>query len=335
MDDFPVGTGSVRYPTLLDGAEIYVERTSYNSTPAIHGPTVGGIPANGETRDGRVIEGDVLISTGVLHVIDQVELPPDLNIGIGKLFKGAKASTMADLIRAANMSWVLQGKPPPPQFEFGISGLNKGGKKHKRKDGGKGAPRALGSNRAYTILCPTDKALSRLNLTYYLSDPVALTDLVKLHIIPTNAFAPLSSDGRPLTLEDEITYPTLLDKQEGGGSDYGSVAFRRWGEDEWLVGIKSARGTNGESDSARVVAYGRATPSFLAEGDETRLASAGGVLTIDSVLIPFHPSWFRRWGWMVVVGLLGLAVVILVGLLVVKLWRGKKVEYERLEGEED
>ncbi|KAL8290110.1 hypothetical protein RQP46_003049 [Phenoliferia psychrophenolica] len=337
LDDFPVG-GSRRYPTLA-GAEIYLERPAFNSSVTAHGPTIGGLPANGETRDARVTEGDILTSTGVLHIVDQVELPPDLNIGIAKLLRGAKANTMVDLVRAVNMSWVLEGKAPPESFldgtdalEFGALGL--GGKKPKK---GKRPKRKAPSDRAYTILCPTDKAFSRLNLTAYLSNPVSLLELVKLHIIPTNAFAPLSADGRPLVLADEIVYPTLLDVNEGGDSQYGSVAFRRWGDDGWLVGIKSARGTNGESDSARVVAYGRATPSFLGgdDGGSPRLAASGGVLTIDSVLLPYQPGWLRRYGWIVALVVIGTSVALCIGLLFWKMWKGKKIAYERLEGEED
>ncbi|KAK4701225.1 hypothetical protein P7C70_g5009, partial [Phenoliferia sp. Uapishka_3] len=335
LDDFPAG-GSRRYPT-LDGAEIYVERPSMNSSVTLHGPTIGGLPANGETRDAKVTEGDILTSTGALHIVDQVELPPHLSISISKLIRGAKANTMVDLIRAANMSWILDGEAPPASFldgseseyNFGKNKGKKGGKKHKRK-----AP----TDRAYTILCPTDKAFARLNLTYYLTNPFALSELVKLHIIPTDAFKPLSSDGRPLLLTDEISYPTLLDLSEGGDSKYGTVAFRRWGDDGWLVGIKSARGTNGESDSARVVAYGRATPSFLGGGDDgtsTRLAAAGGVLTIDSVLLPYQPGWSRRFGWIIALVVLGLAATSCVGLLFWKMWKGRQVNYERLEGEED
>ena len=109
INDFPT-SGSKRYPT-LDGAEIYVERAHNGTT--IHGPTIGGFPANGDYRDARIVEGNTLISTGVLHVIDQVELPPSLDITIGKLLRGAKANTFVDLIRSANMSWVLEGRGPP------------------------------------------------------------------------------------------------------------------------------------------------------------------------------------------------------------------------------
>ncbi|KAM0750330.1 FAS1 domain-containing protein [Meredithblackwellia eburnea MCA 4105] len=342
IEDFPSG-GSLRYPT-LGGAEIYVERSGYNSSLFVHGPTIAGQPANGETRDAKVVEGDILISTGVIHVIDQVELPPDLSIDHTKLLAGAKATTMVDLIQAANMSWLLDGKTPPSKFlEDDAEEGNEDDEevpdstKGKQKKGKKPKRRAGDYTRAYTILCPTDRAFSRVNLTYYFSNKPALVELVKLHVIPTSAFAPLTGDGRPLALTDEVTYPTLLDKSEGGGSQYGSLAFRRWGEDEWVVGIKSARGTNGQSDSAKVIAYGRATPVLVGgdDGGSAKLAASGGLFVVDSVLLPYQPGWFRRFGWIIVVVVLGLAVTACIGLLSWKLWTGKKVLYERLEGEED
>jgi uncharacterized surface protein with fasciclin (FAS1) repeats len=324
LDDFPVGR-STRYPTLDDGGEIYVDRDdshngSSSSSVTVHGPTVGGVASNGETRDARIVEGDILTSTGVIHIIDQVELPPELDITIVKLLQGAKANTMVDLIRAANMSWVLEGKQPPASFfgedededAVGTTGLGK-----RRKHPNRVKRKTTTTDRAYTILCPTDKAFSRLNLTYYLSNPPLLSALVQLHIIPTDAFAPLTTDGRPLLLEDEIAYPTLLDDVRAGGRGssgdnrhfYGTVAFRRWGNEGWLVGIKSARGTNGQADSAKVVSFGRASPRFLEEDDgpspsseararvsmrrrvgAVRLAAGGGVLTIDSVLVPYQPG---------------------------------------------
>lgn len=352
LDEFPLG-GAVRYPT-LDNAEIYVERDGTNGSLTVHGPTSAGLPANGETRDARIIEGDILTSTGVIHIIDQVELPPELDITIPKLLQGARANTMVDLIRAANMSWVLDGDEPPEDdedsFALSTSSLKKSKKRTKHRSSSSPPPRA------YTVLCPTDKALSRLNLTYYLSHPPALSALVRLHIIPTDAFAPLTPDGRPLLLSDEKAYPTLLDKSEGGGSSYGKVAFRRWGEEGWLVGIKSVRGTGGQTDSARVVSYGRASPWFLDEEREPspggggsdpfipglplgfatpRLAAAGGVLLIDSVLLPYEPGWLRRL-WILWVALSVVVVLGVAGFVGWRWWRGRgKQPYEPLEREED
>lgn len=321
LDRFPVGGGSKRFPTLA-GSEIYLEHDKANETLTVHGPTIGGVAANGEARDAVVLEGDILTATGVLHVIDQVVLPPTLEVDPRKLLLGAKATTMVDLIKAANMSWVLDGKRAPSDFLAG-------GKNRARR-----TPKA---DRAYTILCPTDKALARLNLTYYMSDPTALSDLVRLHILPTHAFSPLADDGRPLRLSDQSTFASLLDESEGGRSQYGHLAFKESTAGDWIVGIKSARGTNGENDSARVVSYGRATP-WVEEVEDggVRVANGGGVMVIDSVLLPYEPGWFRRnWVWLA----LGGGAVVLAGLIGWggwKLWqRRHREDYEVLSNAED
>ncbi|KAK4055601.1 hypothetical protein OIV83_000147 [Microbotryomycetes sp. JL201] len=322
LDDFAPG-GAHRYPT-LDSAEIYVERD--NQTLYVHGPTSGGLPANGEVRDARVIEGNILTATGAIHIIDQVELPPELDISISKLLQGARANTFVDLIRAANFSWVINGAPPPNSFSH-LKGMRT--TRHWTKD------------TAYTILCPTDKALSRINLTHYYAHPDELVYLVRLHIIPTNAFTPLGPDGLPLSITNEVVYSTLQDKSNGGPSDYGKVAFRRWGGEGWLVGIKAARGTRGQTDSARVISFGRASPALVdkrLDAFAPRLAAGGGVLLIDSVLIPYEPSWWRR-HWYVWVALFAVVVAVGVGTLVWMSWKRSKdkARYEQLvsENEED
>jgi solute carrier family 25 carnitine/acylcarnitine transporter 20/29 len=343
LDDF--GRGSRRYPT-LEGTEMYIERTSNATT--LHGPTIGGFPLNGDVRDGRVLSGDTLTSTGALHVVDQVEFPPNVTINIDKLMRGAKASTMADLLRITNMSWIAEGSDPPDDFV-----LAKGKKRVDKRPF---------QHRSYTLLCPTDRAFSRINLTRYLDNLDELEDLVKLHIIPSpppskSSIADPSrfpSDGRPLTLADEAGYSTLLSTKEGGNSKWGDVVFRESGHDHWLVGIKGARGTAGLHDWASVTGFGRATPRFVeatVEDDTQREGAAevatlkaprmvygGGLLLVDAVLLPYEPDWFTRWGWIVVVVALCLASSVCVGLLVWKLvyWKRKdRHAYEALENEED
>ncbi|GAA6058838.1 hypothetical protein JCM10212_002782 [Sporobolomyces blumeae] len=364
LEGFP-RTGSARYPTLLDGAEIYLNREDTNSTLTVHGPTLGGLPANGETRDARVLEGDVLTETGVLHVVDQVELPAELDITVEKLLRGAKTTTMVELIKAANLSWVLEGKKPPADFVFAYDD-DRRRTSQKNRD-----VRRPNVSRAYTILCPTDKALSRLNLTFYAANPAKLSALVKLHIIPTDALSPGKTyldhptggddEGTPIVLTDSITYPTLQSRAEGGPSKFGTVAFKKWGTEQgsWMVGIQGARGTKGESDSARVIAWGRATPWFVDDAPDDvkyrrvdayvpgvgsrqylsnpKVAAGGGVILIDSVLLPYEPGWFRRWGWIVVVAAVSTLVVAGLVAFGVKKWRSKSSgeRYERLEGEED
>lgn len=361
LDDFP-RSGGARYPTLLSGSEIYFEREPSNSTLSVHGPTLGGLPANGESRDAAVVEGNILTETGVLHVLDQVELPPDLDITLEKLMRGAKANTMLSLIRAANMTWVLDGKRAPNSDERDSVGAG-------ADDGLTGLVAHDHRDQAYTILCPTDKALSRLNLTYYHEHPAALAALVRQHILPTepatsksgSPFPPRTAlPSSPLLLEDAKSFQSLLSRgQPGGKSKFGSVAFKKWGagDDDWMVGIAGARGTKGD-DAARVLAWGRATPWFVdadgkrrehdAGGDtftastellrmtSTRLAAAGGVISIDSVLIPYEPGWFRRWGWIVLVVLVGVVALAVVSFFAVRWYRRRQArKYDRLNSEED
>lgn len=375
--DFPrAGQGSRRYPTLEPGgSEIYLETKgggggggggdSRNSSApnesnlSVHGPTLGGFPANGEQRDGRVVETDLLTDTGVLHVLDQVELPPTVDVTVDKLMKGAKSTTMVELIREANLSWVLEGKQPHDDDDGDDDG------EHSTVQGRRDV------RRAYTILCPTDKALSRLNLTFYLTHPEQLAALIKLHIIPTDAIQSSPSslsasfetggspsggneeEGTPLLLSDSISYATLHSREQGGKSKFGRVAFKRWGTERgsWMVGIEGARGTKGESDSARVVNWGRATPWIVRDGDgdddgsssyagggRMRVAAGGGVILIDSVLLPWEPGWFRRWGWIVLTALVGSLVLVSIAAWAVQRWRRNRKNrdgYERVEGEED
>ncbi|GAA5860537.1 hypothetical protein JCM8547_000334 [Rhodosporidiobolus lusitaniae] len=355
LDSFP-RTGSARYPTLLDGAEVYLERDR-NGTLSFHGPTLGGLPANGDLRDAGIVEGDILTETGAIHIVDQVELPAELDITLEKLLLGAKANTMVELIKLANMTWVLEGKRQPSDRDD----VERYGEKKKKR--GKDDDRYAGDiDWAYTILCPTDKALSRLNLTYYRSTPSALEALVRLHVIPCSSSTPLfasspSEPGAPLLLEDAKTYATLLDKSKRGGSSaYGSVAFRKTGGDEWLVGVEGARGARGETDAARVLGWGKATPWFVNEDDQeghfsysssaafsalrrkgsTKLAPAGGVISIDSVLLPYEPGWFRRWGWIALSSLVAVLVLAVVGFFAYRRWKKRREEkYERLLQEED
>jgi solute carrier family 25 carnitine/acylcarnitine transporter 20/29 len=343
LNDF--GRGSRRYPT-LEGTEIYIERTQNDTF--LHGPDYKGFPINGDIRDGRIVSGDMLTSTGALHVVDQVELPPSVKITINKLMRGAKASTMSDLLRLTNMSWIAEGTDPPEDFVLA--------------KGKKGIDKRPFQHRSYTLLCPTDHAFSRINLTRYLDDPVALEELVRLHIIPSPPPSKSSiedpsrfpSDGRPLTLADEAAYSTLLSAKEGGGSKYGDVVFRHSGNDHWLVGIKGARGTDAQHDWASVTGFGRASPRFFdsepsggedeEQGGEVstqklpRMVYGGGLLLVDAVLLPYEPDWFARWGWIVVVVILSLACTACVGLLTWKVifWKRKeRSEYQALENEED
>lgn len=175
-----------------------------------------------------------------------------------------------------------------------------------------------------------------MNLTYYLSDALALRSLLLLHIIPSPLAPPLNTHGIPLDLVDESVYPTLLDVSQGGHSQFGQLAFRKWGAEGFLVGIKNARGTEGELDSARVLSWGRSTPTILPNLHSPRLSSGGGLILLDSVLLPYEESWFRRVGWKLVAAGIVISSLALIGYLTMKLWARSKVQtYDLLEGEED
>lgn len=285
-----------------------------------------------------------------MHVVDQLELPPTLNITSEKLMRGAKASTFLDLLQQANLSWIAEGRPAPEDYleSSPFVGLNKKEKNKIRKD--------LFQHQSYTILCPTDKAFTHVNLTYYLNDLPALLALVRLHIIPSpppsrsSISDPMTfpSDGRPLALTDESTFATLLSESQGGTSKYGDVAFRQAGDSDWVVGIKGARYTNSKHDVARIINFGRNTPVFdLDENEATtdmlkkpKMVFGGGVLLIDGVLEPFNPNWFQRWGYIVLVVVISVLATACVSILAWKLWQRKKMQdaqYEavRQDNEED
>lgn len=317
----------------LAGPDIYLERNGSDSQFRVRGPQMQGLPVNGESRSARIKEADILTASGVLHVIDQVELPPTINITSEKLMRGARASTFPDLLRQTNMSWIAEGKQAPPEGFWEDSPLLAGLSEREQASFKKG----VSERGSYTLLCPTDKAFGRINLTHYTSNLPALLALVQLHIIPTppasgaGASDPLglSADGKPIALAEDSAFSTLYSRSAGGQSKYGEVAFRRKG-DSWLVGIKGARGTNGRHDKARILNHGRNTLIFAekrvrAEAvAEQAAVFGGGIFLIDAVLEPYEPNWWHRWGYIAAIVLISLAATALVGVLVYKLYERNK-----------
>lgn len=252
----------------LEGSDVNTDRSGNSIT--LRGPTINGYPASGQTTPTNLTSGDLLTATGVTHVVDQVLLPVSVHISNRKLLQGAKAETMAHLIKLANMSWILDGD----------SATLSTAKKN---------PSVL--EQTYTLLAPSDHAFSRVNLTFYENNLPALRELIKLHIIPLDAQRKLKhqteSAGHPLSLQDGLQVDTLLSRRRGGTSRYGTLAFRLLG-DSYLVGIKGARGTLA-NDWAHVTGFGRATPR-LSGMEELRkggreaplLVHGGGVLSVSS-----------------------------------------------------
>ena len=389
-----IETGRTSFNT-LEGGKIVVEKAKgKNGALSLSSPTKWeghdsgeSFPSNGELRPAKIWHTDALTETGVVHTIDSVMLPADVYITVGKLVRGAKQSTMAELMIRAGLEWILQGRQPTSEevAEAALNGIvrprrgyGQGGDEPKDPDnnhdhdgdgGSDPDPESLAMP-SYVVLVPTDKAFSKLNLTQYLTDKEALLDLLKLHIIPTQRSTPLTEktkqpavpprDGQPLSLADDLTYQTLLSSR----SKYGDVAFRATGDNTFLVGIRGAKGNLGHT-SARLGSSGRASVRWKQgsssahalrkdknkgsnespeEDEELNLelwkggmTLGGGVYVIDSVLVPFQPSWFDRWGWLIIT-LVGIGIVLLIaGASFTWWWMTKRKEegYEPLEGEEE
>ncbi|ODO01697.1 hypothetical protein I350_06523 [Cryptococcus amylolentus CBS 6273] len=334
------------------------------------------LPSNGELFPANISTSDALTDTGVIHTIDQVVMPADVGITIAKLVKGSKQSTMADLMSHAGLGWILEGREPSGEevtrvaLEGWVRAADEGGEGGSE---GEGESESL-AYPAYTVLVPTDKAFGKLNLTYYTNNPPALLDLLKLHIIPSQTQLSSSSsssplppppetipqEGQPLLLMDDTVYGTLLSSR----SKFADLAFRNAGDGSWIVGIQNARNGAG-GDSARVGASGRASvrwrnPSAAskghkdkhnAEGDDEGgdgddeewkklwrggMTLGGGVLIIDSVLVPYEISWFSRWGFLTVtLSGIGILLVATAGSIGYWFWTREKEGYEPILVEEE
>ncbi|WVO18265.1 hypothetical protein L204_105976 [Cryptococcus depauperatus] len=343
------------------------------------------LPSNGELHSSNVSALDALTETGVIHTVNHVVLPADVNITIGKLIKGSKQTTMANLMIKAGLRWILEGREPTKEEvqESELQGIVNIRSKLDLDEDKSEDDNEAGDDLAYpsyVVLCPTDKAFSKLNLTYYTNTPSALLDLLKLHIIPSAHPSATGSlpvrlpsvapkEGEPLSLADDTVYSTLL----SGKSKYADLAFRNMGDSSWLVGIKNAR-KDGLSISARIGASGRATVRWKNskakvvsnkssdngkytrdgksgkdgkdgkdEDDEANklwrggMVLGGGLLVIDSALIPYEPSWFYKWG-VLTITLSGMSLLLLVVAAGVGYWfwtNKEREEYEPILVEED
>lgn len=320
----------VEYPTLLPtlGAKLAIRK---QKSGAIHAHKSG--QPNGTVS--LVVKGDILTNTGVIHEVDRVQIPFDLTIR--DLLKGAKADTMEDLMVQAGYEYILNSTVPRNQ--------------------------TLESSTGFMVLVPTDSAFTKVNLSAILDDRDLLVRLVQQHIIPLNdekVVDVLLPDGRgdDIGMKDESSFATLLDRSQGGSSSYGQVSFRRVPSSStsryrrrpnrgrslddldtdglgWLVGIKNTRGSSASRYSATVMAFGREARAV--KGDvQLERAPVGGVFQIDTVLAPYEPSLFYRWGWIVLTCAV-IAAILSVAVFAVRWWRsGNRIKLpEALEGEEE
>nr|CDI51202.1 conserved hypothetical protein [Melanopsichium pennsylvanicum 4] len=238
-----------------------------------------------------VVKGDILTNTGVIHEVDRVQIPFDLTIR--DLLKGAKADIMEDLMVQAGYEYILNSTVPPEQSNTGSPG--------------------------FMVLVPTDSAFTKVNLSAILEDRDVLVRLVQQHLIPLTdhkAVDALLPDGRDegIGMKDESSFATLLDRSQGGPSNYGQVSFRRISSGSpdhyrrgsayesipddpnndglgWIVGIKNTRGSSASRHSASIVAFGREARGIKADVHLKR-PPMGAVFQIDTVLKSYEPNWF-------------------------------------------
>lgn len=288
-------------------------------------------------RSSVIYPNDQLTRTGVVHELEDVLLPSSVKISIGDLVDAAEGATMKSLIVRAGLGGVLNGTLTMED----IDELDDWKRTHPRPGS---YPKSLTPAPlvGWTLLCPKDSAFSRVNLTRLLNDPEALRSLVLQHIIPVPPSAAISSLAAeiPISYEDKASYTTLLSPS----SLHADLVFRVTpskpgkpvGRPEILVGIHGARGTDGETDFARVLNYGRTTT--LDVGDEKAgVYARSGVLQIDTVLEPWIPDWWNAWGKPVSGGAVGVVAIVAFWGTVLYFWRRHEDEatYEPLDGGDD
>lgn len=229
---------------------------------------------------------NVITATGVLHELSDILIPRTVELTVGKLARVAKGSLMVSLLVKAGFEWVLDASNPPAGSRWAEMGLD-----------GKG----------WTLLCPPDQAFKHLNMTELLGDAQKLEEIVGQHLIPTpsrhlSVFtrAEKAKDDKmnlPISLHNEATYSTLLSPNNA----YGDIVVRspKTPDGPLVLGIKGARGTSAQEDWAEVISWGRATT-----GD-----GVGGVIGINRLLTPYHPSWVVEYGKPISGGVFGILLI--------------------------
>lgn len=274
--------GSQRTFSTLEGSDVQLERVRPNNGTL-------RLTSSGGWADmhSLLFTNNTLTETGVIHEVSDIMIPRSVDITVGKLVRAAKATTMATMVVKAGLDWVLNGTAPPegsPWADMGLSGSG------------------------WTLLCPNDDAFKAINLTKLYEDPDALQSIVAQHLIPVQPPAKGLPSGfdifdnvihnRPLVLDDDTTYTTLWSSFESAVS--GDIVFRKVeGSDDTVVGIKGARGKDGKEDWARVISWGRSTSG----------GGTGGVIQIDSLLVPYSPTAWSQYGLPVGVGAFGVALI--------------------------
>ncbi|KAH7928502.1 hypothetical protein BV22DRAFT_1126480 [Leucogyrophana mollusca] len=288
--------GSQRTFGTLEGSDLQLERPG-------NGSVIVSASGGWAGMRGALYPQNLLTETGVIHELSDVMIPRSVELNVGKLMKAAKATTMVSMVVKAGFDWILNSTAPPEGSQWADQGLG-------------GA--------SWTLLCPTDDAFKKFNLTKLFEDTDTLRAIVSQHLVLTppsnggpgsfNVYDVLNNN-QPLPLDDLGTYSTLLSPS----SAYGDIVFRELDDKStsgYMVGIKGARGTDGKADWARVLTWGRATTG----------GGTGGVIQIDRLLVPYQPPWWIEYGAPSVVGGTGIVLICLFFYGVRIVWRRDTTE---------
>lgn len=282
------------YPT-LEGSDLHVQ---YKKGGPISLTPSGGWPG----LISELTPMNLLSKTGAVHELSDIFIPRSLHLTVGKLAKAAKGTTMTNLILKAGMEWVLNGTAPPADSPWGQSGI---------------------AGTGWTLLCPSDDAFKKINLTQLYSDKAAMQLIVGQHLLNTPNSAELSgtpTNNQPVPFDVSDIYKTLISPE----SNYRDVVFREMENGEVAVSIKNAPGTGGKTDWAKVTAWGRATTG----------GGTGGVIQIDGLLVPYEPPLWMKYGPPIVVGIFGVLAIGVFFMGVRRIWRMDRSEatYEPVGG---
>ncbi|KAI7902677.1 FAS1 domain-containing protein [Cokeromyces recurvatus] len=251
---------------------------------------------DGSDRDviAKVIDRDILISNGVLHTIDRVQIPSSLEVTNRNLLTADNTNSFLSLLE---------------RTEFAKDVLDD-----------------LNSDRPYTILAPSDRAFAKLNLSNLKDKPDQLEMIAKLHILPV----PLPR----LANEEESKKPWMMMKDEKKGrwqddepkdiSYIGTDFPTLLSHDDYVVITKNIGG----GFTVRVKGTAEESADVIQVG---RSSARGGVIEIDRVLIPknadlpYHLSWWA-------IALIVLGVLLGIALLAVAAYLGWRWYQTRRQG---
>ncbi|KAI8876987.1 FAS1 domain-containing protein [Backusella circina FSU 941] len=254
----------------LAGPEINLNKTK----DGLYLRGAGAGDGNDRSVIAKVIDADTLTSNGLIHTIDRVQVPSDLEISNRDLLSTEGTTTLLTLLKKTNLTHEV------------LDDLDK----------------------HYTILAPNDRAFAKLNMTRLLDDRERLLKIARLHIIPS-AFPRLEwSSWKPVDQFKDKKKKEGDDEKSHEEIGYTGVDFPTMlDDDSYVVITKSIAGgysvkvKGSDQESADVVQYGRDS-------------SGGGVIEIDRVLIPIEIQEHHGWPWWAIVltvigGFVGAAVL--------------------------